>query len=256
MVFITVLNDNTLEEWIINTITSRFSRWVSGPPFVRREYVFTKEEVGSAKLHTVFGSTAPVDKVEAQEAETEQTCPRCRSGSAVAGAVTTRSKMPRRRLIQTLEDDVLVDAELAEELVGAGCPRSDLLPVHRHDGTIPFYLIWPSRPLPPISPQSEGYMLSPDRPCSVCNRNYAGRMDAPALFRYSRAVLDPIPEDECGFYRSWEYFGGTWLKRGETTYPPDALFGRPQLFATKKCFEILRKRCRKQLGSDPVFPEV
>jgi hypothetical protein len=254
---LTVLDDTELEDILIQMVSSQF-----GQPFVRRRYVFSKEEIAGARLHAIGGNTAPVDKVETQTAATEQTCPRCRSGSRVVAAVMKLAKLPKQRLVQTIQYDILIDAELAQELLSARCSPSDLIPVGWRNGATPFYLIWPERTAPPMSPQSEGWVLAEHRPCDICKRNYSGQtshsgsMGYPGLYRYSRPFLDGIPEDECGFYASWEYFGGGMLKEGETAYPPDTFFGRPAIFATKRCWEILRKRCKKQLESDPVFPEI
>lgn len=261
MLYITILGDRPLQEDIIRAVKTSFSRATAvGFPGISREYIFSSEEIASAKLHNIGGSTAPVHGVQTKTVASKQACPHCRSGSQVIGASMTLLTLPKRRLVQTMEYDVLFATDLVEELVSAGCARSDFIPVQSPDGTTPFHLIWPLRHLPPMSPQSEGYAPHPDRPCSVCNRNYAGAYSVqtgsgPGLIRYSRETLDTIPEDECGLYSSWEYFGGEFLKDGESDYPPDVFFGRPMIFATKKCFEIVRGYCKKQLKSDPVLPE-
>jgi hypothetical protein len=248
-IIVVVRGSQSLEQDIIKRILEVYQK----PPFIRRQYVFSKSEVEQAKMLAIGSDTAPLDEVETEFVRTDQTCRRCLSGSRVVSAHIRGPRKPKQHFMQTIQHDMIISADTARLLLEAGCPSSDLVPARWRGEDDQFYLISPERTVPRMSPQSEGVFVDEDHPCTVCNRRFSGLLTVPQLLRYDRAFLESLDKDECRFYWSWEYFGA-WLEP-ENLNPQFASVGRPKLLATKKCCKILRAHCKRQVEAIPVFPD-
>lgn len=249
MMVISVLGDENYVNYILQMVTSRYGK----PPFVARHYVFSRDEVESAELLEISSDSAPIDKVQTGFASMDQTCGSCLSGAQIVSARVSASKRLRQNLVQTIDQDVIISHDLAKKLIDFGCPRSELVPVQRHGNDSLYYLVSPQQSAPRLSNQSEGVFIDRDHPCEACGRRYGGEISVPQLLRYSSSFLNNIPKDECRFWWSWEYFGA-WIDPAKLD-PRYASFGRPKLLATKRCSDIIRAYCKKDVELYPVFSE-
>lgn len=250
MIIIATLGDEDLASAIFHKVADRYGP----PPFITRNYIFSKSEIEQSKVLEIGSDTAPLDEVETLFRSTNHTCPQCLSGSRVVSAHIKGPKLPRQHFMQTIDYDMIISADIAQLLIKAGCPSSDLIPARWQGEDDQFYLINPEKSAPPLSPQSEGVFIDKDHPCTACNRRYSGLLSVPQLLRYNHDFWGNLPANECGFYWSWEYFGA-WIDPSKLD-PRYASIGRPKLLATKKCCDILRDHCKQHVETIPVFPEV
>jgi hypothetical protein len=223
------------------------------PGFVRRQRLYTPEELQSAALLCLGVTTAPRGNggpTYGTEYDLSRACRLCGTGAVqISPLVVKASDLPRRTSVfQTLDVEVLVSAAVADELEDAALTGLELRQAVSLDngGALPWWQLIAQEELPPMDPSTGGILRSEhDRPCRLCGRDGFFRTPAePTEIRYRDLAPGALPD----VVRTWEHFGV-----GRIVEPfKNSQLAHPLLLVRPIVLDIFRQKRARNVEFTPV----
>jgi hypothetical protein len=139
----------------------------------------------------------------------ENACRKCGTGARQVGPLhLARFRLPKTQMFKTLDDEVLVQGDLADALRAHGVTSLGEVRDAKSQTPLKLLQLSPEADLPPFSPETTGVVR--ERPCPVCMRDgYFGIPHVPYAFHYSTLDERLASKDVLATY---ERFGNSALR--------------------------------------------
>ncbi len=208
-------------------------------PSIHRELHPTERELRGCRLLHMFVWTHASPEGHPRETTTydeSHACPECGAGlRQTSPLVLRRPEVPKRGLLGSIGDDVLVHESLARELQDAGFAGLRFEPVldHTH-APLPWRQLVVEGSMPPMTAASRGLKrgkFAGEEPCPRCARDgYFDSAADPFLPAYASSALVGLPD----IALTSEHFGtGAWARpiHGRRHLASRRIIVRPGVYA-------------------------
>lgn len=160
----------------------------------------------------------------------ENACRKCGTGAQQVGPLhLERFRLPKAQMFKTLDDEVLVQGDLADELRAHGVTSLGEVLDAESKKPVKLVQLKPEADLPPFSPETKGVVR--DRPCPLCMRDgHYGTAKEPYEFRYRSLDEQLTSKDVLATY---ERFGVSKLREpfSESVFAVPVLVVGPRVAA-------------------------
>jgi hypothetical protein len=167
----------------------------------------------------------------------EKACRRCGTGAQQVGPLLLEPfRLPKAEMFKTLDDEFLVQQDLADELRAHGVTCLGEVLEAKSKKPMKLLQLRPEADLPPFSPKSTGVVR--ERPCPVCMRDgYFGIPHVPYAFHYTRLDEQLASKDVLATH---ERFGNSALREpfSESVFAAALLIVGPRVKAALEAAKV------------------
>jgi hypothetical protein len=186
------------------------------------------------------------DSGEAVNAKYDLTnaCPNCGTGAVLIGNLPIRTP-DKKEFYRTFVGDIIISKRIADQFKDSNLKTDNLKQImhYKTHEQLPFYHLNSNFTLPPMSSQSEGYIMSDQ--CEYCKRD--GYFDKVEKFSDGKFETTMVPRqytyngvdnhilESAEIFLTWECFGLSWLQStGDIKYH----YARPRIIVSQKIKDI------------------